>query len=147
MAAWKDALVESGLAVKDTHWVEGNWSSASSSQALDRLLEQYPEMDSIFVANDQMALSVMQVACQKGLRIPKDIGIVGFDNIPESAFFWPPLTTIQQDQYNVAKVAVEEMIKIIESGRQGQEPIAPKSMMLTPTLVVRQSSLRQQDLG
>ena len=58
MAAWKDALVEKGLAVKDSHWVEGNWSSASSSQALDRLLEQYLEIDSIFVANDQMALSV-----------------------------------------------------------------------------------------
>jgi LacI family transcriptional regulator len=140
--------MEYGLAVKDTHWVEGNWSSASSSQALDRLLEQYPEMDSIFVANDQMALSVMQVACQKGLRIPEDIGIVGFDNIPESAFFWPPLTTVQQDQYNVAKVAVEEMIKIIESGRQEQEPAAaPQSIMLTPSLIVRQSSLRQQELG
>jgi len=100
-------------------------------------------MDSIFVANDQMAVSVIQAACQKNLRIPEDLGVVGFDNIAESAFFCPPLTTIQIDQYSVGKVAVEEMIKIIESSWQGQEPTEPKSIMLTPTLVVRQSSLRQ----
>jgi DNA-binding LacI/PurR family transcriptional regulator len=84
----------------------------------------------------------MQYACQKGLRIPEDLGVVGFDNIAESAFFWPPLTTVQQDQYNVAKVAVEEIIKIIESNRQRLEPSKPKPIMLAPTLVVRQSSLR-----
>jgi LacI family transcriptional regulator len=142
MAAWKDALKEAGYKFRDTHWVEGNWSPASGAQAVEKLFEQYPEMDSIFVANDQMALSVIQSACQKKLRIPEDLGIVGFDNIPESAFFCPPLTTIQIDQYNVGKVAVEEMVKIIESGWQEQEPAKPKSLMLTPTLVVRQSSLR-----
>jgi hypothetical protein len=51
-------------------------------------------------------LALCKFACQKGLRIPEDIGLVGFDDIPESAFFCPPLTTIQQDQYKVAKLAV-----------------------------------------
>jgi LacI family transcriptional regulator len=101
-------------------------------------------MDAIFVANDQMALSVMQYACRRGLRIPEDLGIIGFDDIPESAFFWPPLTTIQQDQHNVGEVAVEEIIKIIESYRHEQEPVRPKSIMLAPTLVVRQSSIRKR---
>jgi DNA-binding LacI/PurR family transcriptional regulator len=99
-------------------------------------------MDSIFVGNDQMALGVIQVACERKLRIPGDLGIVGFDNIPESAFFCPPLTTIQQDQYAVGKVAVEETIKMIKSGWHGVEPVESKSIMLTPTLLVRQSSLR-----
>jgi LacI family transcriptional regulator len=98
------------------------------------------------VANDQMALSVMQVACQRGLRIPDDLGIVGFDNIPESAYFWPPLTTIHQDQPAIAKVAVEETIKIIESGH-GEGSFEPKSIVLAPALVVRQSSLRRKVSG
>jgi LacI family transcriptional regulator len=142
MAAWKDALKEARLEIRDTFWVEGNWSPASGAQAVERLFEQYPEMDAIFVANDQMALSVIQAACQKKLRIPEDLGVVGFDNIAESAFFCPPLTTIQIDQYSVGKVAVEEMVKIIEAGWQEPAPSEPKSIMLTPTLVVRQSSLR-----
>jgi DNA-binding LacI/PurR family transcriptional regulator len=89
-----------------------------------------------------MALSVMQYACQKGLRIPEEIGVVGFDNITESAYYWPPLTTVQQDQYQVGKLAVQEMIKIIEANWQGLEPIEPKSIMLAPTLIIRQSTLR-----
>jgi DNA-binding LacI/PurR family transcriptional regulator len=142
MLAWKDTLQENGLEAQEEEWVEGNWSSTSGAQAVERLFEQYPEMDSIFVGNDQMALGVIQVACERKLKISEDLGIVGFDNIPESAFFCPPLTTIQQDQYAVGKVAVEETIKMIKSGWHGQEPVESKSIMLTPTLVVRQSSLR-----
>lgn len=147
LAAWGDVLKANGLQAQDDHWVEGNWSSASGAQAIAILFEQYPEMDAIFVANDQMALSVMQYACRRGLRVPADLGIVGFDDIPESAFFWPPLTTVQQDQYNVGEVAVEEIIKIIESAWRGQEPVRPKSIMLTPELVVRQSSLKEGGEG
>jgi DNA-binding LacI/PurR family transcriptional regulator len=55
-------------------------------------------MDVVFVANVQMAFGVLQSACQRGLRSPEDLGIVGFDNIAESPYFWPPLTTIQKDQ-------------------------------------------------
>lgn len=147
MAAWKDALLEAGREVKDEYRAEGNWSSASGLRALEKLLKSYPEMDAIFVANDQMALSVLQYACRNGLRIPDDLGVVGFDDIPESAFFWPPLTTVQQDQFNVGEATVEEIIKIIESGWHDQEPVRPKSIMLAPTLVVRQSSLKKEVNG
>jgi LacI family transcriptional regulator len=142
MAAWKDTLVEAGLEARDDWWAEGNWSPASGAEAFEKLFVQYPQMDAIFVANDQMALSVLYAASGHGRRVPEDLGIVGFDNIPESAFFKPSLTTVQQDQYNVGKVAVEEMTRIIESGWQGLDPIDPKSIMLSPTLVVRQSSQR-----
>jgi DNA-binding LacI/PurR family transcriptional regulator len=142
MAAWQDTLKESGLEARDEYWAQGNWSSASGVQAVENLFARYQDMDSIFIANDQMALGAIQITCQKGLKIPDDFGIVGFDNIPESAFFCPPLTTIQQDQYAVGKVAVEETIKMIRSGWHGLEPVELKSIMLTPTLVVRQSSLR-----
>ena len=146
MAAWEDALKEASLEVRAGQWVEGNWSSASGAQAIEKLLERDPEMDAVFVANDQMALSVMQHACQVGLRIPEDLGVVGFDNIAESPYFWPPLTTVQQDQYQLGKIAVEEVIRIIESGWQGEEPAGSRSIMLTPTLVVRGSSLRPKEL-
>jgi len=142
MAAWRDALTEAGLEFNDSHCVEGNWSSASGALAIEKLFDQYPTMDSIFVANDQMALGAMQFFAEKRLRIPEDIGIVGFDNIAESAFFSPALTTVQQDQHHVARIAVAELIKIIESGWQELDPVAPKSIILPPTLVVRQSSLR-----
>ena len=141
-AAWKDALLEAGLDASDQYCVEGTWSSASGALGIEILFHQYPDMDAIFVANDQMALGVLQFFAEKKIRVPEEIAIVGFDNISESAFFYPPLTTVQQDQHLVAKVAVEEMIKIIEAGWQGSEPVQPQSIILHPTMVVRKSSLR-----
>jgi len=140
-AAWSDSLKEAKLPLKEEYWAEGNWSSKSGVQAIEKLFKQYPEVDAVFAANDQMALGVMQYACRNGLRIPEELGVVGFDDIPESEFFWPPLTTVQQDQFNVGEVAVEEVIKIIESGWDEHEPVRPKTIMLAPNLVVRQSSL------
>ena len=142
MAAWKDSLTEAGLDPQDGHCVEGNWSSASGALAIEKLYYQYPDMDAIFVANDQMALSVLQYFAEKQIRVPEDVGIVGFDNMAESAFFSPALTTVQQDQHQVAKVGVAEVIKIIEAGWQELDPVKPKSIILPPTLIVRQSSLR-----
>jgi LacI family transcriptional regulator len=142
MAAWKDALHEAGLEVSDRNYAEGTWSSASGALAIEMLFHQYPDMDAIFVANDQMALGVLEFFAEKKIRIPEEIAIVGFDNIPESGFFYPPLTTVQQDQHLVAKVAVAEVIKIIETSWQESEPVRPQSIILPPTLVVRQSSLR-----
>jgi LacI family transcriptional regulator len=145
MAAWQDGLKSAGVEIQDKLWTEGNWSSSSGAHAMNLLFAQYPDMDSIFVANDQMSLGVIQVIHQKGLRIPEDIGVVGYDNIPESAYFLPPLTTINQNQHEIAHVAVGEIIKIIESGWQESDPIIPNSTMLDPTLVVRQSSMRLKD--
>jgi len=144
VAAWRDALKEAGLAVEDAHCVEGNWSPASGGLAIGKLFAQYPDMDAVFVANDQMALAVIQEACERGMHIPEELAVVGFDNIPESAFFSPPLTTIQQDQQAMGKLAVEETILMIESGWEGLVSPEPKSLKLAPTLVVRQSSLRKE---
>jgi DNA-binding LacI/PurR family transcriptional regulator len=141
-AAWSDGLRDAGLPMDEKHCVEGTWSSRSGARVIEQLFHQYPEMDAVFAANDQMALGVMQYACRSGIEIPDDLGVVGFDDIPESEFFWPPLTTIQQDQFNLGEVAIEEIIKIIESGYDEHDPVRPKSILLAPTLVVRQSSMK-----
>jgi LacI family transcriptional regulator len=145
MSAWKDALMEASLESDDRYCAAGNWSPASGASAIEKLLDQYPVMDAVFVANDQMALGAMKFLSEKKVRIPDDIAMVGFDNIPEAAFFSPALTTVQQDQHQVAKIAVAELIKVIESAWQGLDPVHPKSVLLPPTLVVRTSSLRTRE--
>ena len=112
--AWQDTLLQAGLQVSDLHWVEGNWSPSSGEQAIVQLLAQYPEMDAVFVANDQMALSALQAACDRGIQVPQQLGVVGFDDIAESAYFCPALTTVRQDQQQVGCLAVRQAIRIIE---------------------------------
>ena len=142
MEAWKDALADAGHQAEDAHMAMGDWSSDSGARALEKLLGQYPDMDAVFVANDQMALGAYHVLNDHGLHIPEDIAIVGFDNIPESAFFCPSLTTVQQKQNQVGEAAVEELINLIELDWKGSDIIEPKSILLEPTLIVRRSSKR-----
>ncbi len=143
-AAWADALRESGVEVRDEYWVEGNWSSSSGAQAIEKLFQQYPDLEAVFAANDQMALSVIQYANQHGIQIPQQLGVAGFDNLAESPYYCPSLTTVHSEQYNVGRVAVEEIVKMIQMGWQGQEVKSPPSIVLTPTLVVRESSLKSK---
>ena len=84
-------------------------------------------------------LPTRPAACQKTWEL-LDLTI-----LPNSAFFSPPLTTVQQDQYNLARIAVEEIISIIGSSWQGLDPAAPRSIKLPPALVVRESSMRSRN--
>jgi LacI family transcriptional regulator len=137
---WQKTLVEAGFQVNDQHWSEGNWSSSSGEKAFMRLLTTYPDMDAVFVANDQMALSVLHIAGRQGIRVPQDLAVAGFDGIAEAAYFWPPLTTVYQDQHNLGSQAVEELVINIETLQGGGETIEPQSILLIPELIVRESS-------
>ncbi len=139
--AWEDVLRQAGLPVAESHTVEGSWSSASGEAAFRQLLEQYPTMDAVFVANDQMALSVLQVACRCGKRVPQDLAVVGFDDLAESAYFWPPLTTIRQDQRELGAQAVLSLVNRIEALHDGIIPPDPLSLILMPELIVRESTV------
>lgn len=139
---WKDTLINASMDVYDHHWVEGDWSPASGAEGIKELLKRYPEIDSVFVANDQMALGVLQVLHQMGVKVPGDIGVVGFDDIQEAAFFWPSLTTVKQDQRMLGGKAVEALIKLIEINELGQTMPPHKTILVDPILTIRESSLR-----
>jgi LacI family transcriptional regulator len=139
---WQDALLDAGISMSEKQWVEGNWSSSSGERAIRQLMDQYPEMNAIFVANDQMALSVLQFASQKGLQVPQDLAIVGFDGIPESAYFWPPLTTIYQDQHTLGCTAVKELVRIVELSQE-EAVTEQQTILFQPELIVRGSSIHE----
>lgn len=143
MAGWQQALAEAGILMQDTHMVEGDWSASSVETVLPRLLYQYPGMDAVFVGNDQMALGVIKLARERGLAIPTALGVVGFDGLAETAYYWPGLTTIVQDQCLLGRTAVEQVVHTIEHLRDEGAPSAPQTIVLQPELVVRQSSLRK----
>jgi LacI family transcriptional regulator len=112
MDGWRETLANADRSTSDQHWVEGNWTPASGECSINRLIKQYPEMDAVFVANDQMALGVLKRAHELKLKIPHDLAVVGFDGIPESAHYWPPLTTIHQDLHLLGCTAVDELVKV-----------------------------------
>ena len=138
---WCETLKAAGFNTSEQHCAEGNWSSASGEQAFIQLLETFPDMDAVFVANDQMALSVLRETCRRGISVPEQLAVIGFDNIPESAYFYPSLTTIYQDLQLLGGQAVQNIVEMIQA-RQGNQSIIAQSRFIRPTLVVRESTKR-----
>ncbi|MEJ2212405.1 MAG: LacI family DNA-binding transcriptional regulator [Anaerolineae bacterium] len=86
-AGWHDALRDAGLPPDEGQVEVGEWASASGERAIGHLLERHPDLDAVFVGNDQMALGVLQAACRQGIRVPHDLAVVGFDGLPEAAHY------------------------------------------------------------
>ena len=143
---WQETLKNHGITILEDHWVEGTWFSEDGERTFRKLLRQFPDMEAVFVANDQMALSLLYTACETNIQIPQDLAIVGFDGIDEAAYFWPPLTTVVQDQYRLGCVSVQELVNIIEHQRRGVE-VATQHISLQPHLVVRRSSTLQAPIS
>ena len=93
----------------------------------------------VFAANDQIALGVMSALTQRGLRVPDDVGVVGFDNIPESVFFTPPLSTVTQDFAALGQLALRRVLDRLDG-----DETSPSPPPIPVALVVRASSQRRR---
>jgi LacI family transcriptional regulator len=138
---WYDALAAAGVAVNNSQIVEGDWSANDGEQGLYRLLERCPDLQAVLVGNDQMALGVLQAARRLNRRVPEELGVVGFDDVSESAFFSPPLTTVRQNLTELGRAAVNVLSKLIAAGHQDDQPFLPESVWIKPQLVIRSSSV------
>lgn len=127
--SYERALTASGLAASDP--IVGDWSAESGYRAAEHIA---PATTAVFSANDQMALGLIAGLRDEGRRVPEDVSVVGFDDMPEARFYRPALTTVRQDFEQIGRVAVESLIRQIEGG--GAERIAP----LDVRLIVRDST-------
>ena len=137
--AWQRTLQALRLAPGPV--VEGDWSAEGGYSATRKLLEiGRDNFSAIVVSNDQMALGALRALHQAGIQVPEQVSLVGFDNIPEAAFFDPPLTTIDHDFEGVARYSLEYLIQII------RDPATPrKHKSLAPKLVCRESTSQFQN--
>ncbi|MBE2201104.1 MAG: LacI family DNA-binding transcriptional regulator [Anaerolinea sp.] len=134
---WREELMANGRSIDESYITHGDWTPSSGERSIRMLLDWHPEMDAVFACNDQIALGAMKSARQMGRRIPEDLAIVGFDDIPEAPYFDPSLTTIHQDLSEMGREGVRQLIRIINN----PEHPTTEPIKLLPTLVVRQSSL------
>jgi LacI family transcriptional regulator len=137
---WRDALRDVGEPVIDDLRVIGDWSAASGEIGMQRLLERFPDIGAVFASNDQMALGAMRAAREAGRSVPENLAIVGFDDIPEAAYFCPPLTTVRQDLRRMGTHAVQLVHKIFEA-QKSEEQLGPEVIWVQPELIVRDSSV------
>jgi len=129
---WRETLQRAGVPVPPV--LPGDWGVRSGYLAGRRLAAE-PDMTAVFVANDQMALGVLRAFAEAGLQVPGQVSVVGFDDVPEAAYFSPPLTTVRQDFDQVGLLALKLVLEQM-ADTSGQE----RHVVVEPRLVVRESA-------
>jgi LacI family transcriptional regulator len=142
--AWKACLEDHSLEAGLERVIAGDWTVESGDVAMCQLLDRDPDIDAVFVHNDAMALGAMRCAQLRGRRICEDLGVIGYENYPESAYYLPPLSTVRQDIFELGREAVRAVVRLID-GKIDRS--TPELFISKPELVIRQSSLRQTISG
>ena len=128
---WRAEMLAAGLRPPEA--VHGDWS-AESGYAAGRQIAADPRVTAVFAANDQMAIGILRALHEAGRRVPHDVSVVGFDDVPEAAYLIPPLTTIRQDFPAVGRRAIDVLRRAIE----GSDDSPPS--LVVPEIVVRAST-------
>ncbi len=129
----RTAAEEAGIDFERFPRVEGDFSTASGAACAEELLHDYPHLTALICMNDRMAMGAVQQARDMGRIIPYDLTVVGYDDIPMSSVFSPPLTTIDQQAALLGQTAAQMLLEIL-AGKH------PEPVQVPTYLVVRQSS-------
>lgn len=132
---YEEALREAGIPLDERLLVEGGFTEQSGTLALEALLARGAHFSAIFVANDQMAYGARLGLYRRGLRVPDDISLVGFDDLLGSAYTTPPLSTVRQHMLEQGRRAARGLLSLLADERPDLAPV-------TTELVLRESTAR-----
>jgi len=124
---WRGALKIAG--VEPPPLLFGDWS-ARSGYAAGKYLVADKAVTAIFVGNDQMALGVLRAIHEGGRRVPDDISIIGFDDIPDAAFYTPPLTTVRQHFAQLGRETMQLLIGLMRGGAPAANIVVPVELVI-----------------
>jgi DNA-binding LacI/PurR family transcriptional regulator len=132
---YADALRQAGLEVDESLQVDAESTQLCGHTAMSALIARGVAFDAVFAASDLIAIGAMRALAEQGYKVPADVPVAGFDDIPMARFASPPLTTVLQDTLSAGEVLVDSLLRMIRD-----EPV--QSQMLPVKLMVRQSSVR-----
>jgi LacI family transcriptional regulator len=133
LRGYRAVLEEAGIAFDPNLVVLGDYNENSGLLAVQRLTQAGQSFSAIFAANDQMASGAALGLHRMGLRVPQDVSLVGFDDLPTSSFAVPPLSTVHQSAYEQGRLSAYAMLQLISGA-------VPKAQAPQPRFIVRDSS-------
>jgi len=132
-AGYEEALRDAGRTTDPALLAYGNYTNTSGMAAMQRLLEQAPDLDAVFVNSDLMAIAAMSTIREQGRRVPEDVAVVGYDDLSIAEFSNPPLTTIRQNVPLAGKMLAQNLIQHLETR-------VVSNVTIPVELIVRQSA-------
>lgn len=132
LAGYQAALRDRAVMFDQEFVAEGDFTEAGGYRAMQQLLSHRP--NAVFAASDMMAIGAMRALREAGLRVPEDVAIIGFDDLPQAARVEPSLTTVRQPTYRLGTTAVDSLLDLID-----HPDSSPRRIVLPTELVVRMS--------
>jgi LacI family transcriptional regulator len=132
-------LRTAGMTLQDGFMVEGDFTEQGGYEAMQRLLSLEERPQAVFAASDMIAVGAMKAARAAGLRVPEDVALVGFDDIPLASAVEPPLTTIRQPIEQLGHTAATILLDNLARSQDGDGNIPPQRIVLPTELVLRES--------
>lgn len=142
IAGYRQALEAANLMFNPRWVAEGDFQYQSGYDAAQSLLSNQPVPSAIFACNDLMAMGIYRYAHEKGLSIPDELSIVGFDDVRLAAYANPPLTTVRQSKHEMGSLAIRLLME-----RMNQPDLAPRLEVLATELIVRESTARSLQIA
>lgn len=136
-AAWRQTLQENGRGVPKVF--RGDWTTDVGYQ-LGQQIARRAEITAVFVSNDQMALGLLRACHEIGRVVPETLSVVGFDDMPESGSFWPPLTTVHQDFAQVGRRSVQYLLAALSGDHTVHEVKVPTRLVVRASTAVPRAS-------
>lgn len=118
----------------------GNWDPRQAEAATHSLFDRDPAITAVFTCSDAMALGVYDALAARGLRVPADVSVVGFDDMPEAQWARPSLTTVRQPTAELGAMAVRRLLEIARADGNGNAPRSRSHLELSTDLVIRAST-------
>jgi LacI family transcriptional regulator len=131
---WRQVLESAGRQVPPA--ISGDWSPRSGYDAGNRLAAR-TDVTAVFCANDQQALGMLRALHEHGVDVPRDVSVVGFDDIPEAEYLSPPLTTVRQDFDEVGRRCLAALLDLLDAD---EPPVPDNQPRVPPSLVIRAST-------
>lgn len=126
----KDAFRDLGMPWDDSRVMMGAFDPAHGYEAVKRLMREQPSITAIFTFNDIMAFGAVKALAEMKIRIPKDISLVGFDDLKLSEFMVPPLTTVRRFRYDISSIIVKVMTELIKNNNIAEVHISLKTELI-----------------
>jgi LacI family transcriptional regulator len=136
IVGFREALARGGIELAAEDLVVGNGRYESGHEAMQTLIERRPDLTAVFVFNDMMALGAISVLRARGMRVPEDISIIGYDNISYASMFEPSLTTIAQPVAAMGQECIAQLIECID------QPAKPPGQVTLPVELIERASCR-----
>lgn len=140
---YQRALNEREIVFREELTASGDYSQESGHRCAVELLKRGVRFTALFATNDLMAIGAMVALQEQGLRVPEDVAIIGFDNIPESNVTTPKLSTVDNPPYTQGRVAAEMLFERIDEQFKGES----RAAVIPHRLIVRDSTKRSEAIG